>query len=521
MAISAKIAVISDLHYASPQIMIKDGKALQEYLSHDRKLIKESDAILKETVKQLMLQDVDIVLVPGDLTKDGEKLSHVGVAKILKPLIDKGVSICVVPGNHDINNPNARIFNGDKTENAETVTTAEFKKIYDDYGYGKAISKDKFSLSYVAQPIEGLRILCLDACKYYDNTFKNKGARRDSCVTNGYLKPETLKWIEKETKKAKEEGCQIMAMMHHNVVSHFDNQVFFAKPYLVENYKDVQKLFMNLGIKTVFTGHFHSSDITSIRDAKNNELFDIETGSIVTYPCPYRIIDFNSNELAIRTNFINQIDFPMPNGMTFTQYAQHQIEKGFDEILENLITEYHSTFNQYIPKWASLFMKVPQPQIIAKLLQKNLSKNGMKMILAHYYGNENTQEFAIETKEETLKGIDSFITEISKESSGIFWKLTRHYLAKSGAVSKAKATVNSIWEDNLLANKNAKEYISLENPTNDLYLSINLQETNYLEPIYADLIKNKVFNNDTFSTTNLYNMLAMAQNRISKIVIID
>ena len=58
LAKSAKIAVISDLHYTSPQIMVKDGKALQAYLRHDRKLIKESDAILKETVRASLFMKV-------------------------------------------------------------------------------------------------------------------------------------------------------------------------------------------------------------------------------------------------------------------------------------------------------------------------------------------------------------------------------------------------------------------------------------------------------------------------------
>lgn len=139
---------------------------------------------------------------------------------------------------------------------------------------------------------------------------------------------------------------------------------------MVDNYKDVQNTFLKLGIKAVFTGHFHSSDISSVRDNKNNELFDIETGSIVTYPCPYRIIEYSENNFAIHTNFIEHIDFPIPDGMSFTKYAQHQIEKGFDEILDNLISEYHSTFNKFIPDWASLFMKVPQPEIISGLLKK-------------------------------------------------------------------------------------------------------------------------------------------------------
>lgn len=198
------------------------------------------------------------MLIPGDLTKDGEKVSHKGVAQLLKPLREKGVKVLVIPGNHDINNPDAVSFHGDTTLPVPTISAKEFSEIYGDYGYRSAISHDTHSLSYVNEPVEGLRVICIDACKYYHNTFRSAGARKDSCVTNGFVKPETMAWIRTQMQVAKTLGKEVLAMMHHNVVEHFDHQGIFAAPYLVDDYKNVQQQFMNLGIKVLFTRHFHS-----------------------------------------------------------------------------------------------------------------------------------------------------------------------------------------------------------------------------------------------------------------------
>ena len=40
----------------------------------------------------------------------------------------------------------------------------------------------------------------------------------------------------------------------------------------------------------VFTGHMHANDIASITTENGNTLYDIETGSVVTYPSPARSV---------------------------------------------------------------------------------------------------------------------------------------------------------------------------------------------------------------------------------------
>ncbi|MDD3310346.1 MAG: metallophosphoesterase, partial [Dysgonamonadaceae bacterium] len=167
---TTKIGVISDLHYAHSSIIGEKGEALSNYLKKDRKLILESEALLLKTVSLLMDENVNLVLIPGDLSKDGEKISHQGVADILQPLLSKGVKILVIPGNHDIDNPEAVRYDGSYISQVESVSPNEFSEIYKEFGYGEAISLDTFSLSYVSEPVNGLRVICIDDCRYYDNT---------------------------------------------------------------------------------------------------------------------------------------------------------------------------------------------------------------------------------------------------------------------------------------------------------------------------------------------------------------
>lgn len=489
-----KIGVISDLHYTHPSLIVEAGKALDQYLQQDRKLLLESDAILRKSVENLFQENVNIVLIPGDLTKDGELVSHQGVTKILQPLIEKGVKILVVPGNHDINNPDAVSFHGEETRDVPTVTAAQFKDIYANFGYADAISSDKNSLSYVSEPVEGLRVICIDACKYYDNTFVSRGAKRDSCVTNGAIKPETMRWIQNEAQTAKSLDKQVVAMMHHGVVEHFDYQSFFAAPYLVDNFEWVQQSFMESGINVVFTGHFHASDISKIEDQNGNFLYDIETGSIVTYPSPYRIIDFANNQLNINTLRIEEIHYPLPSANSFQAHAEKMIEIGFDEMVASLIDEYHGTLSSHLPKWLRRIVKFPDSERLTDMVLTNLSGSAVKMLVAHYGGNEHHVEEAYRNKEEILASIDNFVGEFCQESMGGFSGIAQNIVLRSSTVKRAKMAVSSIWENAILADfDHQKENIVLKNSIDDLnyLLTLQVKENRNNNSFYANIDESK------------------------------
>jgi len=307
------IAVVSDIHLMAPELVESDGKAFQECLSSDRKLLGESVELLDSVSERLMNTRPAFVFIPGDLTKDGEAVSHrLLVNRYLSLWRKAGIKVFVVPGNHDVNNPRAVRFDGDNSYRVKSVTAKEFATTYRDYGYGNAIARDKHSLSYVAQLQPGLRLLALDACRYEENDFQ-----RNTCITSGRLKPQTLGFIRQQVDKARRDGAKIVAMMHHGVIPHFSLEKEILPEYLVKDNDRVARMLADLGVKVVFTGHLHSHDISS-----DGFLTDIETGSTVSYPNPYRLIRLAGDSMHVTTRHITSLASLAHRGVSLNEKAK-------------------------------------------------------------------------------------------------------------------------------------------------------------------------------------------------------
>jgi 3',5'-cyclic AMP phosphodiesterase CpdA len=316
----ANFAVITDLHTYDPYLGT-DGKAFESYVAEDYKLSKESAEILQTAAGQISHEAVSFVLIPGDLTDHGDRASHELVAQYLKQLQASGKKVYVIPGNHDIDNANAVKYVGNITLRVRNITAEEFMQIYGEVGYKSALYRDTASLSYVAEPQEGLWLLALDSCRY-----RGKAGEKET-LTAGRFNPQTLGWIEEMLIKAAKADKAVIAMMHHPVVEHFDGQARDFPEYIIENYQAVSRLLASYNVRLVFTGHFHAQDITGMTwpDA-NKFLFDVETGSLVTYPCPYRVINIASSQKAtIRTVRMQSI---ASHPQDFQKYALAQLENG-------------------------------------------------------------------------------------------------------------------------------------------------------------------------------------------------
>lgn len=308
-----KLVVLSDVHLMAPQLLEQDDSAFQAYLDGDRKLLKESSEILDSISARVLTEHPQVLFICGDLTKDGELVSHRMLHdRYLKQFIKRGIRVFVIPGNHDVNNPHAVIYRSPKPVRTKSVTPQQFASIYKDCGYGNAIARDPQSLSYVAQLQPGLRLLALDACRYEDNNFD-----KNICVTGGRLKPATIEFIRKQVEAAHRAGCKVIAMMHHGVVPHFSMEGKILPEYLVKDYNEVGSLLESLGVHVVFTGHLHSHDIS-----KSGNLYDVETGSTVSYPHPYRIVTLRNNVMDIHTKHLPQVASLEKQGIKMTDKSK-------------------------------------------------------------------------------------------------------------------------------------------------------------------------------------------------------
>ncbi len=325
-----RLAVISDVHLMAPSLLQKEGKAFDNYIANDRKMLVESSELLDSVSKHLIAYQPQIIFITGDLTKDGERISHqLLVDRYLKPLKAQGIRIYVVPGNHDVNNPHAKVYNGDNAQRTTTVSAKDFTHIYNDYGYGEALATDPNSLSYVVQLDDKTRLIAVDACRYEDNNFD-----KDICVTAGRIKPQTMDFIQAEAQKAHKLGMNVIMMMHHGIVSHFKWQDKIMKEYLVNNWKKDAKRLAQMGIKVCFTGHFHAQDISN-----KYGLTDIETGSTVSYPHPYRLIDVDTDKqtLQIRTEKVESLTSMKDNKETLQQKSERFATSALNGVMETMV----------------------------------------------------------------------------------------------------------------------------------------------------------------------------------------
>jgi hypothetical protein len=104
-----------------------------------------------------------------------------------------------------------------------------------------------------------------------------------------------------------------MLMIHHNVIEHLPDQLRhpIGKRYILENSPQLLAVLRRYGVKLVFTGHLHIQDV-----AYSQGVYDITTGSLVSYPHPYRVLEFKQDNygrqwLEIISHRIETVpDFP-------------------------------------------------------------------------------------------------------------------------------------------------------------------------------------------------------------------
>lgn len=366
-----RIAVMSDLHYLSPD-MIADTEDFEHAFNSDRKLLKESSSILREMLERVRADKPDILLVSGDLTKDGEQECHAALAKQLQQLQQDvpGLKIYVINGNHDIRNYNAKNFNtaDGKAVPATRTEPEDFKRIYD-FVYSDPTVLATFTpaegnkaggLSYVARPVEGLTVIAMDTCRYSSDNTSNGD---DEHETSGAISADLEKWVIEQTAAAKARGDLVIGLEHHGLVPHFDVQPTILPMYLVNGYERIAQEYADAGMSVVFTGHMHAVDIAAMTTAAGNTFYDIETGSALTYPCPIRFVDLRRSTVGGETNtymsvstktHIGPINYTDPaTGVAYviddlTEYAR---EFGFSTaMLKTVAGDFvKSFFGKYLP----------------------------------------------------------------------------------------------------------------------------------------------------------------------------
>jgi 3',5'-cyclic AMP phosphodiesterase CpdA len=265
-----RFAILSDPHIALPHTIWDHPSRFH--------LVEVGIPAMEQIFAQLEPLDLDFLLIPGDLTQHGEPENHRWLADRLATL---PYPAYVIPGNHDL-------VHRDGTDTA--IAAADFPSYYEKFGY------DQNRLYYSHTILPGLRLIGLNSIG-----FDADGNQ----LAMGHLDAEQFAWLESTLESTEEStDSMTMVMIHHNVIEHLPGQTQsqMGRRYMLGNASQLLQLLQKHQVKLLFTGHLHVQDI-----AHHQDIYEITTGSLVSYPHPYRILEFQQNQLKIDSRRITQL----------------------------------------------------------------------------------------------------------------------------------------------------------------------------------------------------------------------
>ncbi len=333
-----KIMIASDTHLLAKELM-DGGTAFRKKMeSDDGKTTAYSGEIVDALLDEALLERPDALILSGDLTFEGERLSHQELAGKLKKLQDAGVQVLVIPGNHDINNtraaayldetedsdredassyrtagsgtsdkegdapadaddkeetaPGAERIDGNTDEDFEEkrpdgpVTAAEFGEIYQEFGYAQAISRDENSLSYIYPLRDNIWLMMLDTNQYEP---KN--------LVDGEIRPETYQWMIQELDKADEEGVLVVPIGHHNILS---VSRLYTRECMILSRASALWLFGEHNLPLYLSGHLHVQRMKKFKTepgvpGEAYGVHEIVTSSLGMAPHQYGVLTWDEN----------------------------------------------------------------------------------------------------------------------------------------------------------------------------------------------------------------------------------
>ncbi|MBQ4625927.1 MAG: metallophosphoesterase, partial [Clostridia bacterium] len=198
-----KFYLVTDTHYFEPSLGAS-GKAFEEYMQREQYFMAESSDIVKAVFAEIARdKETELVIIPGDLSKNGEAESHKSFVKELKKLKEAGKRVYVITAGHDYNE-SSRAFVNDERIDVEGTEFKELYNLYYEFGYSQALAVDESTLSYVAEIEKDVRLLAINC----DSEGNPKGA----------VDERLSEWIKLQLDDAKAAGSSVIAICHYPII---------------------------------------------------------------------------------------------------------------------------------------------------------------------------------------------------------------------------------------------------------------------------------------------------------------
>ncbi len=300
---SLKLTVITDTHYYSPETGIC-GSAYENALMRSQKLLGGARELLISAFNKIANDKTsDIVLIAGDVTNDGEEAAHNEFREMLRTLKSKGKKVYVITATHDYKEK-CKKYVGDEIKEMPGLTREKLFDFYREFGADEAISCKPEYMSYVVQLPDNIRLFALND-------------------DNG-IEGEYLSWVKEQAEDARINGQFVVAMTHHPIIPPSPMYELIGKGDMHRNYKDIRKMYADMGIQLMLTGHTHTHNIGRIFSDRGNAFYAVSTGALVGYPAPIRKLTIDNGTVTVKTEKVETADIDT-NSLSLEDYLKNQL----------------------------------------------------------------------------------------------------------------------------------------------------------------------------------------------------
>ena len=275
-----KLIFMTDPHYIAPELN-DGGAAFQKLMSNgDGKYLYKIEEITEAFVQKCLETKPDAVLLGGDLTFNGAKISHEALIEKLRRIEEAGIPVLVIPGNHDLGAYYDARFEGEHYAIVESTKPDTFREAYADFGLNEALMTCEDSFSYVYEIRDDLWVLAVD-------TNSNQV---------GFLSEKTLAFVREAQQEAERRKARLLVMTHQTLLSH---QVFIPG-MRIENAAELLDILDPEDVILCLCGHMHIQHVS-----REDGFTEAASSALSVTPVQYAEIMLDGHTLQYQTHSVN------------------------------------------------------------------------------------------------------------------------------------------------------------------------------------------------------------------------
>ena len=287
-----KLAFAADIHYYSPRLGT-EGRAYELRSGSDQKCLAESGAVVDAALARLAASDIDALVISGDISNDGERVSHEEIREKLEAFREKK-SVYLITSTHDwCTDGNPRRFEGDNVyHDVEAFDAPTLDAYYAHFGKEACIAEYETGRGFHSrcfQISEDVRLLAVN------DDMDGEGGK------SGYSEAH-MQWMEAQIRDAKAAGCSVIATEHHLML--YNVAPLINKGQSISGNYEAAARLADAGLRLLFVGHSHFQRTTEFISPAGNKLTQVNIGSLCGYPAPIDFLEIENGKARLNVEFL-------------------------------------------------------------------------------------------------------------------------------------------------------------------------------------------------------------------------